>query len=194
MQRQRHGLVGKGEDVPGEARGEPLGGYGLAALGPGGVGGDGGAVHRHPVEREGAAQFGRVGAGLGIGEALAALGCGVQRVAEEQGLFGFEEEGAVVVGGAGASLGEEEGHVPYGVGDPADEFGAVAVRGLRHFAVRVRPFTAVRHTVLAAVRGPPVAAVRGLPAQQRGEGDGVQWGGGRGALEGGRAQAVPAGG
>lgn len=149
-------------------------------------------MHGHPVQREGTAQFGRIGAGLGLGETFAALGCGVQRVAEEEGLFGFEEEGAVVVGGPGAPVGEEDGDIADGVGDPADEFGPDTVRCLLRRAGRRRTLLAVRHAVLTAVGGPPVA-VRGLPAQQRGEGDGIQRGGaGRGTFEGGGAQAVPA--
>ncbi len=58
VQGQGDGAVGEREDVSGEAGGELLGGDGLAAFGPGGVGGEDGAVHGHPVEREGAAQFG----------------------------------------------------------------------------------------------------------------------------------------
>ena len=50
--------VGQSETGTGEACGELLGRDGAAALGPGGVGGEDGAVDGHPVQREGATQLG----------------------------------------------------------------------------------------------------------------------------------------
>ena len=115
-------------------------------------------------------EFGRVGGALGRAEAVAALRGGVQRVAEQQGLFGGEEVGALRAAGfgAGAAVGEDLGGARHGVGDPGGEVGDLSGVG---------PFG-------------------GRGGEQCRGGDGVHRGLG-GPLpggEGGRAEAVPAAG
>lgn len=128
-----------------QVRGDPVG-----ALGEGGAGGEQVAVDRVPVELEGAVQFGRVGDALGRAEAVAALRGGVQRVAEQQGLFGGEEVRAfrAADGGGGAAVGEDVGGADDRVGDPGGEVGDL----------------------------PGVGAVGGRGGKQRGGGDGVHGG------------------
>lgn len=129
VERQWHGVIGEGQ-VSGETGGELLRVDGAALLGPGRVGGEHGPVDGHPVEGEGAAQFGCEVTVFGVGEPFAALGCGVEGVAEEEGLFGGEEK--VGAGGAGgsSSVGEEVGRAAGGVGDSGDQFGALALARL----------------------------------------------------------------
>lgn len=147
VERQGHGAGGEppGEFRSGEGRQQVLGGDRAAAFGPGGVGGQQRAVHGQPVQDEGPARFRGVDHGLGLGESFPALGRGVERVAQDEGLLGVEEGvGTPGGGGAGAACGQEGGGLAYGVSDPRDEAG-------------------------------PVRAGRGgLPREQRGEGDGVQ--------------------
>ncbi len=58
VERQRGALRGQFEAGAGQPGGETGGGDGPAALRPGGVGGEYGPVDGHPVQGEGAAQFG----------------------------------------------------------------------------------------------------------------------------------------
>ncbi len=130
------GVYGDGDGAGGRAqpcgvRGEQLLGGGRAVLGPGGVGGGQRPVDGEPVEREGAVDLGRVAAGLRLGESFAALGRGVEGVAEQQGLFGGEEE--VGLGGVlrGAPpLFDEAGGVAYGVGHARDQVDRAPVAAL----------------------------------------------------------------
>ncbi len=123
-------------------------------------------------------QFGRVGDALGRAEAVAALRGGVERVAEQQGLFGGEEVRAFrpAGGGGGAAVGEDLGGADDRVGDPGGEVGDLS----------------------------GVGSLGGRGGEQRGGGDGVHRGVGpltrRTAFvrrapfayrEGGAAEAVP---
>lgn len=96
VQGQGGGAGGEREPF-GEAGGELFRGDVTALFGPGGVGGQDGGVDGDPVEGESAVEFGRVEPGLRLGESFPALGGGVEGVAEQQGLFGGEEEVGVRV-------------------------------------------------------------------------------------------------
>ncbi len=168
MQRQGGGAGRQQGGVAEELGGDPVG-----ALGEGGAGGEQLAVDGVPVQLEGAVQFGRVGGALGGAEAVAALGGGVHRVAEQQGLLGGEELGALGPagrrGGAGAVVGEDVGGADHRVGDPGGEVGDL----------------------------PGVGPVGGRGGEQGRGGDGVHRGpvevSRRAGPEGGRAEPVPAG-
>lgn len=127
VERDRRGVCGDAKAL-GVAGHEFRGRDRAAVVGPGRVGGQDGPVDGHPVEREGAVRLGRVEAGLGVGEAFAALGRGVERVAEEEGLLRGEEE--VRFGGCGGVAPlyvDESGGPPYRVGHPGHHVGALVV-------------------------------------------------------------------
>lgn len=74
---------------------------------------------------EGSLQLGRIEPGFGLGQALATLRGRVQGVAEQEGLFGAQEEVGRVAG-VPATVGDEVGGAANRVGDAPYQVGSVA--------------------------------------------------------------------
>ncbi len=129
VHRQRGRARWQGGRVAEQACGELLGGERL-----GGVGGEELPVDGVPVQAEGAVGLRGVGGALRGREAVAALGCGMLRVAEQQGLFGAEERQVPRVG-CGTAVRQDVGRADDRVGVLGDQGGEVAV--LAALGVRV---------------------------------------------------------